>query len=59
MPTSTIFRWVNLMVAWLALSLALTGYFNNFGTDALPQWSALEASIFPSLAAVGAALFLF
>jgi hypothetical protein len=57
--SASVFRWVNLMVAWLALSVALLGYFNNFGTATLPKWSALEVAILPALAAFGLALCVF
>ena len=57
--SASVFRWVCLMVAWLALSVALVGYFNNFGTATLPKWSALEAAILPILAAFGLALCVF
>jgi hypothetical protein len=59
MPKATIFRWVNMAVAWLALSLALMGYFNNLGTTTLPPWSAAEAAILPGLGALGISLGVF
>jgi hypothetical protein len=57
--STTIFRWLSLFFAWLALALALMGYMNNFVSGTFPKWSALEAALLPSLGALGVSVLIF
>lgn len=51
-------RWFALLVAWLALALALMAYVHNFRIGVVPNWSALESAVVPSLGALGVVIVL-